>query len=99
MTSRKAKRREREYHTESVTTVNGEVIAHERPQWPKFYELWEHTHFQTVLIAPSPGALLDIENMMQKGNALCTHKDQLGECIHIEKTTIKQWLAAHPGGP
>lgn len=97
MTSRKAQRRMHNSKTDSATTVNGQVIFAERSQWPKFYWLWEHDRRHTVILLPTPNALLEVEQMMRKGNALCTHKGELGECIHIEKATIEEWLATHPG--
>jgi hypothetical protein len=98
VTSRRAKKRAM-IEQASHTSVNAEVKHAERPDWPRFYRLYEHSRFHTVLCLPSMSALLDVENMMQKGNAMCTHTDELGDCIHIERTSIEEWLATHPGEP
>jgi hypothetical protein len=96
-----SRRRSKQLKTEeaSHTSVNVAVTHNERPSWPRFYWLYEHERRHTVLCLPTPNALLDVQNMMQKGNAMCTHKDQLGECIHIEQCSIEEWLATHPGEP
>lgn len=66
------------------------------PDWPRFYKLYEHERFHTVLMLPNRNALLEVESLMQKGRAACTHRDQLNPCIWIERTTIEEWLATHP---
>lgn len=81
---------------ENTPTLAVEHSEIKPPDWPRFYKLFEHERFHTVIMLPTRNALLDVENMMQKGNAQCEHKDQLNDCIHIERTTIEEWLAMHP---
>lgn len=91
MVSRRAQRRD----NAPTATVTSSIIK--GPSWPRFYWLWEHARRHTVIMIPNAQEMLQLQRMIDNGNAMCTHKDQLDECIHIEKTTIKEWLATHPG--
>lgn len=113
MTSRRAKRRYNikrnrqnaladAYHAEvqkqsNHSSSNSEVVHSEVAYWPQYFWLYEHSQRHTVIRVPSAQDMLEIQDMMRKGKAMCTHTDQLGECIHIEKATFDQWLATHPG--
>lgn len=94
MVSRRALKRKNENTPTHAVEVN---IIKPGERWPKFFKLYEHQRFHTVIMLPSKNALLEVEQMMQKGNAACTHKDELDDCIHIEETSIEEWLATHPG--
>jgi hypothetical protein len=65
--------------------------------YPKFYRLYEHSQFHTVIMLPNLAAELDVVRMMNAANTECKHKGELDDCIHIERTSIEEWLAVHPG--
>jgi hypothetical protein len=65
--------------------------------FPKYFWLFEHDQRHTVIRVPSAQDLIEIEEMMRRGNALCNHPDKLGACIHIESATFNEWLDTHPG--
>ena len=79
------------------SSSNSNVVHGEVAYWPKYFFLYEHSRKHTVIRVPSAQDMLEIQEMMRKGKAMCTHSDELGECIHIEKATFDEWLAAHPG--
>lgn len=90
MVSGRAARRKKAM-SHSSTNSEPEVVY-----YPKYYWLFEHDEKKTVIRIPSLQGMKEVEEMMRRGNAMCNHKDKLGECISIESATLDDWLATHP---
>jgi hypothetical protein len=80
-----------------ATSTAGTVEHVEVTYYPKYYWLFEHDTRHTVIRVPGPQDMLEIDEMMRRGNALCNHPDRLGACIHLESATFDEWLETHPG--